>query len=93
MYKLEEISDKKIWETFLLEKAFVHPFFQSWNWGEVQKNLQNTILRLGLYDEKELIGVCLVVKIKARRGHYFHFRHGPVLVNFEEQFPHFSSSF
>jgi lipid II:glycine glycyltransferase (peptidoglycan interpeptide bridge formation enzyme) len=55
--------------------------------------LQNTILRFGLYDKEKLVGICLVVKIKARRGHYFHFRHGPVLLNFEEQFPHFLQLF
>ncbi len=93
MHKLEEITDKKVWETFLLERAPHTPFFQSWNWGEVQQNLGNTIFRFGLYEQDVLVGICLVVTIKARRGHYFHLRHGPLLLDFEKQFPHFLSLF
>lgn len=93
MVRLEEISDKKIWETFLLTKTDVHPFFQSWNWGEVQKNLGNSIVRFGLYDDQNLVGICLVVLLHARRGHYFHLRHGPVLLDFQKHFPQFLELF
>src|SRR4051812_1183941 len=89
MFRLEKISDKKTWEEFLLKKAPVHPFFQSWNWGEIQQNLGNTIWRFGLYEDETIVGICLVVEIKARRGHYLHFRHGPVLLDFQKQFPQF----
>lgn len=62
-------------------------FFQSWNWGEVQRKLGNPIIRLGVYNNKKLVGVCLVVEIKARRGHYLHLRHGPILLQFNSHFP------
>lgn len=87
MYSTEEIIDKKIWEDFLLSKNTPsHPFFQSWNWGEVQKKLYHTIFRLGFFEKGNLIGICLIVKISARRGIYFHLRHGPVLSDFTAQF-------
>lgn len=90
MYKLEEIREKKIWENFLLsDQVEVHPFFQSWNWGEVQKALQNDVTHLGLYHNKKLVGICLCVRIQARRGTYIHLRHGPVLSDFISQFPEF----
>lgn len=86
MLKFEEITDKQQWENFLTQTAPVSPFFQSWNWGEVQKKLGNTIIRCGFYDGDTLIGICLIVEIQARRGHYFHLRHGPVLLNFLHDF-------
>ncbi len=93
MFRLEEITDKKAWEDFLLEQSRVSPFFQSWNWGEVQQNLGNTIIRFGFYEQNTLVGICLVVEIKARRGHYMHLRHGPVLLDFQKYFSEFLTLF
>lgn len=80
MYLVKEIDNKKEWESFLLrDRGTPTPFFQSWNWGEIQQRLGNTIYRLGLYKNKKLVGICLIVLIKARRGTYLHLRHGPVM--------------
>ncbi len=88
MYTIEEIENKKIWEAFLLkERGVPTPFFQSFNWGEVQKKLGNKIFRFGLYKKGKLCGICLTVKIVARRGVYFHLRHGPVLDAFSDLKP------
>lgn len=92
MLKVKEINDKKVWESFLsqnFEKNF--PFFQSWNWGDIQNRMGYETLRLGLFDEEKLIGVCLVYNIKAKRGHYLHLRHGPALLNFEKDFDYLIS--
>lgn len=89
---MKEITDKTTWEAFLLNKNLsIHPFFQSWNWGEVQEALGNRIFRFGVYENSELVGVCLVVCINARRGKYFHLRHGPILLDFTIHFPAFLS--
>src|SRR5581483_10836303 len=80
MNNVVEITDKTTWEEFLLSRPLLQtPFFQSWNWGEMQQSLGNSIFRLGMYNGKILVGVCLVVEIKAKRAHYLHLRHGPVL--------------
>lgn len=92
MYSIREITEKQIWETFLLHEVTTSPFFQSWNWGDVQIALGNTIYRLGFYDGEDMKGLCLVVKIKAKRGHYFHLRHGPVLKDFMNTLPDFLES-
>ncbi|MDP3988468.1 MAG: peptidoglycan bridge formation glycyltransferase FemA/FemB family protein [Candidatus Levybacteria bacterium] len=83
MREIKEIKDKKVWEDFL-SKASFYPFFQSWNFGEVQKKLGRKVERFGLFDvlSKELISVFLITEIKARRGHYVHLRHGPVFLSF-----------
>lgn len=88
MLNVKEINEKKIWEDFLNnEKIAFYPFFQSWNWGEVQRKNGYEVLRLGLYNQKinHLVGVCQIVEIKAKRGHYLHLRHGPVLLEFSPE--------
>lgn len=93
MYKVEEINDKQTWETFLCKVDF-YPFFQSWNWGEVQKVLGFNVQRIGIFNNKNrLQGVCLIVEVHARRGYYFHLRHGPVLLSYSDDILHFLFSF
>lgn len=85
MLKIEEIKNKKPWEGFL-DKTEFYPFFQSWDWGEVQKKLGFDILRFGLFDDKDMVSVFLIVDVNAKRGHYLHLRHGPVLNDFKEKY-------
>jgi len=77
MLKIQEIKNKEVWEGFLKnceEKTFLH----SWNWGEFNVLMGDKIWRLGVYDN-ELIGVALVVKVKARRGDFLFIPHGPIV--------------
>ncbi|MDI6602755.1 MAG: peptidoglycan bridge formation glycyltransferase FemA/FemB family protein [Patescibacteria group bacterium] len=72
--RLQEITNKNIWEDFLLgceEKTFL----QSWNWGEFNKLMGNKIWRLGVYDKGDLVSVALVVKIQAKRGTFLLIQH------------------
>jgi len=73
-----EINNKENWESFLL-KCNDKTFLDSWNWGEFQKREGEKIWRFGIYDNKELISVALVIKIKARRGTFLFVPHGPVV--------------
>jgi lipid II:glycine glycyltransferase (peptidoglycan interpeptide bridge formation enzyme) len=83
MLTVKEIIAKKTWEDFLtITYPGFFPFFQTWNWGEVQKKLGFPLVRFGLFENDTLIGVVQVVEIKARRGKYLHLRHGPVLTSF-----------
>lgn len=84
MLTINIVKNKEPWEKFLLSQNY-QPFFQSWNWGELQKELGNEIFRFGLYRGKKLAGICLTVLIQAKRGRYFHLRHGPLLSNFYSQ--------
>lgn len=80
------MQSKEEWEQFLREQASTYPFFQSWNWGEVQEKLGFEVLRLGIFDNKTLIGVCMVIVVNARRGCYLHLRHGPVFSNYSKEY-------
>ena len=78
MLKIKEITQKQVWESFLLgreEKTFLN----SWNWGEFQKKMGNKIWRLGVYENESLLSVALVVRIKAKRGTFLFIPHAPVI--------------
>ena len=82
MLEIREMTDKKIWEDFMLgEKP--HTFLQSWSWGEFNALRGNTFWRLGMYKDTALIGAALVEKISARRGTFLYIPHGPLLKNIE----------
>ncbi len=96
MITIQEITDQSIWKEFLLRKEIAFfPFFQSWEWGEVERKRGRSILRIGIFDSVDgsdesgknvLVGVCLIIDVTARRGHYFHLRHGPVFLQFTEKY-------
>ncbi|MCL5970086.1 MAG: peptidoglycan bridge formation glycyltransferase FemA/FemB family protein [Patescibacteria group bacterium] len=86
MLEVKEIKVKKLWDEFLSKKEIDFPFFQTWSWGEVQKKLGFNILRRGLFEEKKIVGICLIVEKKARRGHFLHLRHGPVFLDFKPEY-------
>jgi len=75
---IKEIKDKKIWEDFLL-KCKEKTFLQSWNWGQFQEKMGNKIWRLGVYNNRELLSVILVIKVVARRGTFLMVQHGPII--------------
>ncbi len=74
---IKKIEKKEDWEMFL-QKCEDKTFLHSWNWGEFQKKMGAKIWRLGVYDNNELLAVCFVVKIKAKRGTYLLVEHGPI---------------
>jgi peptidoglycan pentaglycine glycine transferase (the first glycine) len=76
--EIREITEKKVWEDFLLE-CQNKTFLQSWNWGDFQKMMGNEIWRLGIFENEKLIAAALISKIKAKRGRFFLIQHGPNL--------------
>lgn len=74
---IQEITVKSTWDTFFNE-VNSPSFHQSWSWGEFQKKLHYDILRLGIYDNKKLIAIALVIKIKSKRGKFLFIPHGPL---------------
>jgi len=79
------VESKTAWETFV-QNVPGGTFMQSWNAGVQATNLGEKILRLGLYQEKNLIGVCLVTLVHAKRGNYLFIPYGPVLKQFTAEF-------
>ncbi|MFK7780416.1 MAG: peptidoglycan bridge formation glycyltransferase FemA/FemB family protein [Candidatus Gracilibacteria bacterium] len=80
MYKLKEILNKKTWNNFIIDSDFnFYSFLQSWQWGELQELAGKEISRYGIYDENKLIGILLIIKVRARRGNYYLVPHGPLI--------------
>jgi len=75
----DEWKDK--WEKFLAENAVDGGLLQSWAWGDVQKALDNRILRLVvLNDAGDLWGVCLMIRHDLQFDNsYWYCPRGPVL--------------
>jgi peptidoglycan pentaglycine glycine transferase (the first glycine) len=76
-YSVKEITEKNIWEEFLLSH---HPntFLQSWSWGEFNISLGRKIWRLGVFEVSKLVSIALIVKIPTRFGPYLYLPRGPV---------------
>lgn len=76
--EIKEITNKKQWEDFVKfnrKTTFLH----SWNWGEFNRKTGETIWRLGIFDNQELLAIVLVIRIKARRGSFLFVPQGPIL--------------
>jgi peptidoglycan pentaglycine glycine transferase (the first glycine) len=76
-YSLARVTDRKLWEDFLLAYS-PQSFFQSWDWGMVQEDLGQKIIRYGIYKGGSLDGIAQATLVSAKRGRYIHIRHGPV---------------
>jgi len=76
-FTITSMTSAKNWDDFVLQYA-PSALFQSWLWGEVQVKMSQKFWRFGLYDDKKLVGVFAILKVSARRGTFFHVRHGPV---------------
>lgn len=77
--EIREINNKEEWEGFL-QNCVEKTFFSSWNWGDFNLEMGNEIWRLGIYDNKKIIGTALVLKISAKRGTFLFIPHGPVTI-------------
>ncbi len=76
--KIKIIQNKEIWEDFIKSQV-EYTFLQSWNWGEFSAAMGHKIFRLGIFENNELVGAVLVVRISAKRGTFLFAPHGPIL--------------
>lgn len=77
--EINVINNKEIWNNFFND-AKSPSFLQSWEWGEFQKNSNEEILRLGVFESNKLIALALVIKVKAKRGSFLFIPHGPIFM-------------
>ncbi|MDD4988934.1 MAG: peptidoglycan bridge formation glycyltransferase FemA/FemB family protein [Candidatus Pacebacteria bacterium] len=76
--EVREINSKEELEEFL-SRVKPATFLISWNWGEFEKRMGNSLWRLGVYDSEKLIAVASITKVVARRGTFFAWHHSPVI--------------
>ena len=75
---ISEIQDRNLWESFIA-KNDTDSFLHSWNWGEFNRNTEEKIWRLGIFDSDKLVAAALVLKVSAKRGTFLFIPHGPVM--------------
>lgn len=79
--KIKTITEKTLWQNFFDKNCFCS-FLHSWQWGEFQQSLGYPVIRLGLYNnENQLEAICLIIKIRSKRGSFLFIPHGPVINN------------
>ncbi len=83
--QIREITDKTQWENFVANPPIggANTFLQSWNWGEFNRLSGDKIFRLGIFENNNLIGVALVIKVNARRGKFLFVPHQNGIKNHE----------
>lgn len=81
--KIKEITNKDLWEKFIADHS-PQSLFQSWNWGETVK--VQSLQRLGVYENDKLIGIAQIIMVEAKRGKFFHVRHGPIFSSWKKEY-------
>lgn len=61
--------DQTSWDSPLLQMPNVS-FLQSWAWGEFQKSLGNSIWRIQVIDQNEVVGQLLVIRLSLGLGKF-----------------------
>jgi len=75
------IKDRHRWDE-ALQHINPNTFLQSWEWGRVQQDTGERIMRFGFIEQDQIIGLALVVIVNAKRGRHYLIPHGPI---FEEE--------
>jgi lipid II:glycine glycyltransferase (peptidoglycan interpeptide bridge formation enzyme) len=79
MLKIEIITSQKKWDSFLIKQEHSN-ILQSYSWGEFQKALGRKIWRLGVFEEKKIVGVALAQYIPTRLRSHIYISNGPVIL-------------
>lgn len=76
-YKSKIVTNKKIWEKFVLSQS-PKSFLQSWEWGEVNEDCGNKVIRMGFFNNEKLVGIAQFIEQNAKRGKHFIVPGGPL---------------
>ncbi len=82
MYEIKNVVDKDKWEAFTANQPEAN-FLQSWQWGEFHKSRGKSVIRRGVYKDKQLVGVYVGQVEDARRGKRLEIAGGPI-INWED---------
>lgn len=78
MREVREITKKREWDTFVTAHEEAN-FLQSWQWGEFHISRGKTVVRRGVYEDDQLVGVYEGVVETARRGTHLSVAGGPIV--------------
>ncbi len=75
--KITEINEEGRW-TLSFNSLKSPSFLQSWEWGELQKRLGYSVIRVSI-QRGGVTGIAQLIIIKGRRGNFLFVPHGPML--------------
>lgn len=78
MYRIKEITDKKEWESFI-DTHCITTFMQSWDFGVFENNTGHGVKRIAITDNNNILAICQIIIIKAKKGSFLFIPHGPVI--------------
>jgi peptidoglycan pentaglycine glycine transferase (the first glycine) len=77
-YEFRDVVSRQEWNQYILTYAYPS-YFQSWNWGEVEKTSRSPIERIGIYQKDNLVGLIQITEVHSKRGHFLRIRQGPLM--------------
>ncbi|KKS18265.1 MAG: hypothetical protein UU76_C0024G0004 [Parcubacteria group bacterium GW2011_GWC1_41_7] len=78
-FDIKPITEKLLWGKVLAGISHFS-FLQDWQWGEVEQALGRYVIRLGIYEHHDLVGVCQMVGYRAKKGNFLLIAHGPLFL-------------
>jgi lipid II:glycine glycyltransferase (peptidoglycan interpeptide bridge formation enzyme) len=75
---IKECTSDKEWNTYI-QTWNPEAFFQTWEWGEVQKTIGVLLKRFVYVEHSTPVGIAEITTVRAKRGSFLHVRHGPVV--------------
>lgn len=76
--RIEDITDKQQWDSFVTSHDEAN-FLHAWQWGEFHLSRGKDVVRRGVFDGEQLIGVYEGVVEVARRGTHLAIAGGPII--------------
>lgn len=77
-YTFRIIDEKQQWDEFIQTQPY-NVFVQAWNYGEFNEQMGDSKFPIGMFEGEKMIGACLTIKVKARRGTFLYCPYGPFI--------------
>ena len=73
-----QVDSQDKWDRFVTSQPH-YSFLHSWEWGEFNRLGGDEVFRLGMWENGNLVGVALLLRVRARRGPFLFCPHGPLM--------------
>ncbi len=72
------IESRTEWDEFVQNQPH-YSFLHAWEWGVFNQRQGERVQRIGMYEDGELLGVALLLHVRAKRGKFLFCPHGPLV--------------
>lgn len=75
---IKEIQENSVWSAFFNANGSPS-FHQTWEWGDFENRRQHDVIRLGFFEDTEIVAIAQVIKMRVKRGDFLFVPHGPIV--------------